>query len=198
MKSEINNSLIIQKYFSRIGITDVETKDIKPNLELLRKITYHHVSSIPFHNFSLFERKKVDLSNNENLEKFMTGEQLYERIVNQNEGGMCFENSLLLYYILTLLNYNVKIIPSNVLLGKPINPSDFDKLRDHNILLVIINDNNTEQPKTYIVDIAFGMNSLRYPLEIKTAHNEINEEIPLFPNETFKIEIIDEFYQLNN
>ena len=69
---------------------------------------------------------------------------------------MCYESCELMYNTLTHIGFNVIRIPTVVLKGTTYHP---DIPNTHNILIVEVDN------KKFLIDIGFGYNSLRYPLE---------------------------------
>jgi arylamine N-acetyltransferase len=87
---------------------------------------------------------------------------LQERLIDNNIGGMCYEISELLRCLLISVGYEVSIFRTWVLNNKPFND---DHPPSHNILCVQLYD------KSYLVDAAFGYNSLRAPVEFDQTCN---------------------------
>jgi len=173
--SKKNFQIDVEKYLGVIGIQ----KDItlNPSIETLRLIVNRHVTSIPYQNFDIYfyNGKIPDLSL----------EEIQLKLLDQRSGGMCYETSELLYGVLSILGFDVKRIPAFILNNKPFNqliPSS------HNILLV-----NTEH-RSFLVDVGYGNDSLRYPIEFGFKENEERE---IFPGERYQLICTDDYYQLN-
>jgi N-hydroxyarylamine O-acetyltransferase len=76
----------------------------------------------------------------------------------EKQGGLCYENCELAYYALEALGFDVHRMPVYCTYFEPYYVGSAKK-STHNILVVNIDG------KQYLVDIGFGYNSLRYPIE---------------------------------
>lgn len=168
--------LDLEKYFNKIGIPKQLWAGLNPSVESLYFIVNKHVMAIPYQNFSLFFREKpIDMS------VFA----LEKRLIHQNQGGMCYETSELLYHALSALKFNVRRTPAFILNNKPFNK---DAASNHNVSIAIVEN------KFFLIDVGFGYNSLRYPLELN-----LNEtyETSLFQNERYQLINAHDYLQLN-
>lgn len=121
----------VRQYFERIGMTMPET--IIPDAELLKKLTFHNIVSIPFENTQLLTKKIVpcDL------------EALFRHIVVEGKGGICHDIAGLYGWFLTELGY--KVVPVGCL---PFH----EKIRSHIHKSLIVTDcEGTE----WLTEIAF-------------------------------------------
>lgn len=148
----------IQNYLNRIEIYT----DLQVNLSSLRLIQRQHLLRVPFEN--------LDIHLNKNL--IFDLESLYNKIVIQKRGGICYELNWLLYHLLVDLGFNVKILG-----GKVLEPNG--TYFDHMLLVVDLNS------KEYLVDVGFGDNFLE-PLAFDIGYEQ-NDQKGLF-----KISQIDE------
>lgn len=161
-------------YCQRIGHNKLQ---ILPTVENLFAIVNRHVMSIPYQNFKYHKlaAELVDLSIS----------AIQNRLVHQALGGMCLETSELLYAALTSIGFRVERIPVVTLNNKPwrkLTPST------HNILIAYVAE------KKYLIDVGFGYNSIRFPLEfcfIETETTTISEP------EKYQLCCEDDHYQLN-
>ncbi|OEH91583.1 arylamine N-acetyltransferase family protein [Bacillus solimangrovi] len=90
---------VVDSYLKHIHINKQDYTDDK---ELLNAIHHHHYLYIPFENLDIHLGKRLSMNPNEVLEKIVTG----------NRGGLCYETNSLLYLILEELGYNVHFISS--------------------------------------------------------------------------------------
>ncbi len=181
-------SEFVRGFLNRIGINEGE---INPDLETLKKIHTNCFESIPFENLDIMITK-TPIS----LDK----DDLWDKIVKRNRGGICYEINYLLCCVLREIGYDVTILSAFV----PDSGSEFD-----HIILVV----NLEEP--WYVDVALGGNGCYVPIKFipdvvqsDTKRNyafiKIKDNMHLFQFEedgsrTFKIyafptpRVIDEF-----
>ncbi|RXJ87879.1 arylamine N-acetyltransferase [Arcobacter sp. CECT 8985] len=131
----------IEKILKRIEIFDEPSK-IEISIENLTKLQESYILNVPYENLDFVFKKDFSV----NILK------IYEKIVCNNRGGICYESNTLFMYLLKKLGFNVQMI--------------FAKVEDityigadypHLALLVTINS------KEYLVDVANGQN-VRVPL----------------------------------
>ncbi|MDC7225350.1 MAG: arylamine N-acetyltransferase [Spirochaetales bacterium] len=125
-------------YLNRIGINE----ELKPDLESLRLIQSRHLLSIPFENLNIhiYNRLSPD------------PEELFDKIVLQRRGGVCYELNYLYMLLLEEMGYDISLHG-----GKA---GDNGSFFDHSFPIVNIDG------QRYITDVGFGDNFL-YPLEFK-------------------------------
>ena len=110
---------------------------------------------------------------------------LIQKLVKNKEGGMCYETSDLFYDVLLKLGFSAKRIKVYPLNGKPYNPK---APSSHNIIIVELNS------KLFLIDVGYGNNSMRYPVDFDFEKTNIKE---VFPGENYKFEVNDNYFQLN-
>lgn len=149
---------------------------IKQTVSLLYTIVKQHAQNIPYHNCGIYKATStLDLSL----------EQLQDRLLYQKLGGMCYETSELLWYALNYFGFDVSRTPTFVLNNKPFNktvPST------HNILIVKFQENK------YLIDVGFGYNSIREPLELSFLKTE---KIATSLNEQYLLSCKNDYYELS-
>jgi len=132
----------IDKILSRIGI---DTQDIEINLENLKKLQESYILNVPYENLDFV------LNRGFNVNIF----KIYEKIVENNRGGICYESNTLFAYLLNTLGFNVKMIFAKV--------DDLTYIgKDYPHLTLIVTIDNKE----YLVDVANGQN-VREPMYIE-------------------------------
>jgi arylamine N-acetyltransferase len=72
--------------------------------EYLSQLQIGHLTHIPFETFDLIDLKVLNIS----------FDYVFDRLVNQHRGGVCFQMNGLFSSMLKKLNYNVQIIPCSV------------------------------------------------------------------------------------
>ncbi|HAK45601.1 MAG TPA: acetyltransferase [Spirochaeta sp.] len=125
-------------YLTRIGIND----ELEPSLETLRLVQSRHLLSVPFENLNIHMYNKLTPDIHE----------LFDKIVLQRRGGVCYELNYLYMVLLEKLGYQTSFYG-----GKAGENGTF---YDHSFPMVEIDG------KRYITDVGFGDNFL-YPLEFK-------------------------------
>ena len=152
-----------QKYLKRISYSDV----IEPTLEVLTSLQSSHLFIVPFENLDIHNNTKINLDNS------------FDKVINRNRGGFCYELNGLFYQLLKELGFNAKIVSAKVYQAE----KGFGKEFDH--MAIIVNIKNED----YLVDVGFGDFSYS-PLKI-ILDKEITD-----PRSIFKIEIFDDEYKI--
>lgn len=173
-KNSESNRIDMTKYLNKIQVNN-HISDLNPSLQNLNLLTNKHVTNIPYQNFAIYFRTTPDIS----------PISLEKKLLDNNEGGMCYETSELLFNALESLNFDVKRVPAFPLNNKPFNPNIPSS---HNILLVTIDH------EKFLIDVGYGNNSIRYPLKFTF---DQTEEIEPFPNEQYQLLSSTDYYQLN-
>lgn len=133
----------IGKILKRIGIDD-EASSINPTFENLKKLQESYILNVPYENLDFIFKKEFSV----NILK------IYEKIVCNNRGGICYESNTLFVYLLKYLGYDAKMI-----FAKVEDTSYIGANYPHLALLVTIDN------KDYLVDVANGRN-VRVPLAL--------------------------------
>lgn len=136
------NQHSIQAYLKRINVTG----DITPNLENLSILQKNHLINIPFENLDIHSKVPIELNTN----------QIFEKIVNQNRGGFCYELNGLFHQLLVALKFESTIISAQVFNAQ----KGYGPAFDHLALIVKIEQTN------YLVDVGFGEFTF-FPLKIE-------------------------------
>lgn len=136
----------VRAYLSRINYTG----PVVPSLEVLRALHTCHLLSVPFENLTTHSggRVKLDLV------------MLYDKIVNQRRGGVCYENNGLFSWLLNQLGFQVTVLSAQVrsrltaCYGPPF---------DHFIILVTLDGHH------WLCDVGFGVAGFWMPLSLDTS-----------------------------
>lgn len=129
-----------QKYLIRIGFRE----NTPPNLQTLSALQVAHMRTVPFENLSIHYKQPILLSEG----------ALYNKIVEQNRGGFCYELNGLFAWLLRSLGYKVDMLSA----GVAADAGGFGPEFDHMTLLVHLEED-------YLVDVGFG-DSFQSPLRI--------------------------------
>lgn len=135
----------VKAYLSRIGCE----VPAEPNLEALRCLHIKHLTSVPFENLTFHSRGRVVLDL----------PTVYDKIVNQRQGGCCCENNMLFKWLLSKLGYNVTTLGAQV---KSFITGCFDPPCAHMILMVTLDE------KRWLCDVGYGVPGYFFPLSLET------------------------------
>ena len=133
----------VKKYFERIGLEMPET--IVPDSELLRKLHLAHCTTVPYENLNIIR----------DIPTFLTEEALYQKIVVEGMGGICFELNGSFGYLLTALGYKVTDYAARYLRGESEIP-----MRRHRVMKVEATDG------VWLCDVGIGEVCQREPIEM--------------------------------
>jgi N-hydroxyarylamine O-acetyltransferase len=142
-------TLNVKEYFKRIGYRGKS----QPNFETLRKIHRLHLLAVPFENLDIHYGSTINL----NISAF------YEKIVEKNRGGFCYELNGLFYELLRDLGFQVQMLSARVANPDGAWGPDFD----HMTLLV-------ELDEPWIADVGFG-DSFMEPLRLNESSDQIQD-----------------------
>jgi N-hydroxyarylamine O-acetyltransferase len=115
------------------------------SIENLAELQHLHMQHIPFENLDVIRRVPIYL----NLHR------IYEKIVENNRGGYCYEVNGLFNWLLVELGYNSHLVAATV--RKP--SGEWAKADTHAAILVQL-----DQP--YLVDVGFGAATPRLPIPL--------------------------------
>jgi N-hydroxyarylamine O-acetyltransferase len=133
----------VDRYLSRISYKGSR----EPNLKLLTALQEQHLMHVPFENLDIHSKTPIELDVS----------RIFEKVVNYNRGGFCYELNGLFYELLRLLGFNVKMVSARVYnTDKKTISQEFDHLAI--IAKIDLVD--------YLVDVGFGEFSF-LPLEVK-------------------------------
>jgi N-hydroxyarylamine O-acetyltransferase len=135
----------IDQYLKKLNI---EKK--APTLDYLNEIIASHQKTISFNNLAVFFRPGQIL----NLELG----PLFDKVIVRGNGGYCFENNKVFYYLLKDLGFEVEAKAARVLYN---NPGDVP--RTHRTTIVRIGDGR------YLADVGFGRDVPTSAIKIGTS-----------------------------
>ncbi len=122
----------MDRYIAKIGSSKHTTGDPSKRL---RELHYRHLVTVPFEDLSIHHNQPIELEVN----------RLYEKVIDYNRGGFCYELNSLFYHLLTHLGYEVSIISARIFDDEGVPGPEYD----HMALLVQINE-------LWLCDVGFG------------------------------------------
>ncbi len=133
----------VKAYFERIGLEMPEK--IVPNSELLRKLQYAHCTTVPYENTDMMNGVPTSLE----------VDAIYEKVVVNHRGGVCFELNGLFGALLRELGYGVTDLAARYLRGERTLP-----MRRHRVLWVQAIDG------AWLCDVGIGEVCPREPIAL--------------------------------
>lgn len=140
----------IEDYLERIHYYG----DCSLTLDTLQTLQKQHLLSVPFENWNIHDNIPIVLSFS----------AFFDKIVEQQRGGFCYELNGLFFYLLREIGFSVELISARVYSS---DLNCYGEEFDHMAILVTINEEN------YLVDVGFGEFAF-YPL--KVAIDEIQQD----------------------
>jgi N-hydroxyarylamine O-acetyltransferase len=141
----------IARYLVRIGAAELLAGDddhrdqiARPDLDTLRVLMQAHLHTIPFENLDIHLQIPIALDY----------QAIYDKIVNQQRGGFCYELNGLFGYMLGKIGYEVDFLSARVTRG-----DSWDYEFGHMALLVVVDG------RRYLVDVGYG-DSIRAPMKL--------------------------------
>ncbi|MGI9543634.1 MAG: arylamine N-acetyltransferase family protein [Cyclobacteriaceae bacterium] len=127
------NQIQVQAYLKRINYQG----DISTTLRTLRQLQLSHLLAVPFENLDIHSNKKIEL----NTSRF------FEKVVQNNRGGFCYELNGLFNELLLSLGFETTIISARVYSESK---GHYNPEFDHLAIIVQIDDHD------YLTDVGFG------------------------------------------
>lgn len=155
-----------ERYLTRINYSG----ELEPNLNLLKKLQRNHLLNVPFENLDIHYRIPIELKI----------DRIYNKIVLNNRGGICYELNGLFYELLCLLNFNAKRISARVYNKDNCYSPEFDHFT------IIVKIEGTE----YLTDVGFGefiFEPLKLQLEIVQNDERGSYVIDKYNDEFFRV-----------
>ena len=159
------------KYLDRINYLG----SLEPNLNTLKKLQKTHLLNVPFENLDIHKNITIELS----IDK------IFNKIIDLNRGGFCYELNGLYYELLIALGFNAIRVSARVYDRN----KGYGKEFDHFAIIVTINNVN------YLTDVGFGEFTFE-PLELQLGVIQNDERgnylIDKFENEYFRVNKIED------
>lgn len=153
----------LAKYLQRIDYGG----EVSPTLEVLKLLQKKHRFNVPFENLDIHYRNHIDLD----IKK------IYDKIVNRNRGGLCYELNGLFYELLKSIGFHAKLVSARVHKKEGEYTPEFDHMA------IIVRIDKTD----FLADVGFGEFAF-YPLKIETGN--LQHDL----RKTYRIEAYDETY----
>ncbi|KAK1163374.1 arylamine N-acetyltransferase, pineal gland isozyme NAT-10-like isoform X1 [Acipenser oxyrinchus oxyrinchus] len=122
----------LTEYFARIGYTE---PNYKADLKTLTELHEHHIRSIPFENLSIHCGEKITLDL----------ETIYNKLVRNKRGGLCYENNQLFSWVLKEMGYDVTYLGAK-------EPGLLPNCVESHLFIKVLIDG-----KPYIADVGYGI-----------------------------------------
>ena len=152
----------VKLYFERIGLEMPE--EIIPDADLLQKLTFHTIISVPYENTQLLTKKYVPCD----------VDSLFQRIVVEKKGGICHDVNGLFGWFLGELGYKVVSVGTC---------SFLEKIKTHIHKTLVVTDVNGDE---WLTEAAYaGFINNKNPIRFIPGLEQT------FGDETFRIEEID-------
>ena len=123
----------VEKYLARIGMDRI---GVVPDIAGLKILQRQHLLNVPFENLDIHWKRRIRLDIN----------ALYQKIVEHNRGGFCYELNGLFNALLRELGFETRLLSARV----AISDGDLTPEYDHAAILVIIGE------MQYLADVGFG------------------------------------------
>ena len=110
-------------YVCRIGLNQHEELSGGPCMNQLQRLMQAQLKTVPFETLDAHFEKRVRFECSSDFESHLSSgvlqisfdvEKIYEKIVNNRRGGFCFELSSLFAWLLSSLNYQVRLVLADV------------------------------------------------------------------------------------
>lgn len=146
----------IKRYFSRIGLE--YSASCTPDGELLRRLQYAHVTTVPYENLDILRGVPISLKLDD----------IYDKVILRHRGGYCFELNALFGWLLRQLGYLVIDLTARFLRGESEIP-----MRRHRVLRVT--DCFGDE---WLADVGVGQQVPR--MSLRLAPNIVQEQLGEF------------------
>ena len=138
------------QYLSRIGLDPGDVDE--PNAETLERLQQAHLTAVPFEALSVSgdphgDRQPEGVS--------LDVADLYEKIVERQRGGICYELNTLFRWLLSELGFEADLLAARVTAPD----GTYGPPGDHQPLLVSLDE-------PYVADVGFGGDVIRRPLPL--------------------------------
>ena len=131
----------VKKYFARIGLECPENP--VPDSALLKKLHLAHCTAVPYENLDMLRDIPTSLEE----------EALFQKIVEEGKGGLCFELNGSFGNLLRALGYKVTDYAARYLRGETTLP-----MRRHRVMVVEATDGS------WLCDVGIGERCQREPI----------------------------------
>jgi N-hydroxyarylamine O-acetyltransferase len=137
-------------------------------LDTLKALQFAFVYNVPFENLDIHLARPIELS----------VDKIYQKIVEQQRGGFCYESNTLFHALLELIGFEVRYVAATMLLDTSLN-FEFN----HMVLIVNLD-------KEYLVDVGNGQSCLQ-PMQIDS------DEVVSFEDIDYRVSEFEDRYALH-
>lgn len=123
--------MMVTNYLNALKLTPPQ----QPNLAFLQTLTQRHIERFTFNNLAVLLHENIQLDS----------ESVFQKVVQRDVGGYCFEHNKLAYDALAQSGYNVRLV-----LAKVINNNERPVPRTHRLTIVEV------EGQSFLVDVGFG------------------------------------------
>ena len=134
--------LDVDAYLGRVGYDG----DLKPTVEVLRRLHHAHVATIPFENLDIVLGRGISLEM----------EAMQEKLIRRDRGGYCYEHNLLFAALLERLGFAVRRLTARIRMGR-----DEPQPSGHMLLRVDAGGS------PWLADVGFGGQRLLEPIPLE-------------------------------
>jgi N-hydroxyarylamine O-acetyltransferase len=140
MTSPLSIQSITSAYLADLGLS------ASVDVDFLNQLQSKHIARYSFNSLAVVLGQDISLEVN----------AIFNKIVDRQRGGYCFEHNKLILSILAELGFDVRLLMAKVVYNR-----DVDVARTHRITLLTLNGDD------YIVDAGFGHFGARYPVKLE-------------------------------
>lgn len=152
-QNKVNMDLNIQSYFEKIHFQNIA----RPDYETLSQLVKLQTRFIPFENVDAFT----------GISPSLQIDHIFGKLVYQQRGGYCYEQNLLLNYVLETIGFQRKILLARVLWKREDNSLP---PKTHAFIIVSLDG------KDYLVDAGFGVTTPDFPVSLISDDENINSK----------------------
>jgi N-hydroxyarylamine O-acetyltransferase len=155
--ADASGDRVAADYCARIGLSPAETDSV--DRETLARLQRAHVTSVPFETFSI---NGDPVGGRPGGGVSLSLPDIYEKVVDRERGGFCFELNGAFGWLLGELGFDVTRLSARMV-------SAVDLPANHHPLLVALN-------RPYLVDVGMGSPMLRRPLPVDAGASAPTDE----------------------
>ena len=177
----MNQEKLLAEYFAFLELDIPSTLDLNTLNEIIRR----HMSKVPYQNFGLVT-DRMALKTGKNPVVKLELECLFDKLVREKRGAMCYETSELLFWALQKIGYEIIKVRSIARIG---DSSFAEKPYMHQSLIVFI------QGQAYTADPGFGYSGFYGALPINLDKTTVVEASN---GDKYKIEPHESYYRISS
>ncbi len=140
MTNRLNLQQMTDAYLADLELT------ASADVEFLRELQSKHIARYSFNSLAVVLGQDISLEI----------EAIFNKIVEKQRGGYCFEHNKLVLNVLSQLGFEVRLLMAKVIYNR-----DVDVARTHRVTLLKLDGDD------YIVDTGFGHFGARFPVKLE-------------------------------